>query len=46
MKVTLRGGTNRRRRVKEGSKEGLYFLEKNEYTIFKPVEITKRRGLR
>jgi hypothetical protein len=38
-----------RGRVKEGSQEGEYSQEgvyKNEYRIFKPVDITIRRELR
>jgi hypothetical protein len=46
--ITIREVTNRRGSVKEGSKEegSLIFLYKNEYRIFKPVEITIRRRLR
>jgi hypothetical protein len=47
--VMLRGGHYQER---EGKRQKLrrwiwlmYFLYKNEYTIFKPVEITTRRGL-
>jgi hypothetical protein len=46
--ATLRDGYNRRGKVNEGSKEGwlIYFLYKNGYRVFKPVEINKKIGLR
>jgi hypothetical protein len=46
--VTLRGGTNGRegKRRKERRRIWLNFLYKNEYRVFKPTEITIRRGLR
>jgi hypothetical protein len=50
MKKQVRGGQKRER---EGKRRKLrrwiwlmYFPYKNEYKIFKPVEITIRRGLR
>jgi hypothetical protein len=48
--VTLRGGHIREREGKRRKLRRLiwlmYSLYKNEYRIFKPVEITIRRGLR